>query len=251
MAAVSVLEPSSMGLPRQAALEIERLEKGLEASREGRRLLAETFGVERRSGRLKGEPVEFRHGPPPALVFDVDRLSSLTETEFLLLHGRELARAAVGAPPEVVEGELSARARQLRLALDLCEADPALSKRMREIAKIPPGEPEPPARRGEVGRAARGLALVAKDPGEFFDWVERDLDPSRERFALYELEDYDARHAGEAPSGRRRRRAVAEAAARLRQGGGLVRAREAVAGFDGTEAAELSLRARKWLNSSR
>lgn len=207
-------QPASTGLSVPETAALAALEKTLEACEEGRRLQAETLGVERRAQGLGGDPIAYVSGPAPYLAFDFGRLKRLDPYDAALLLARERARAALRVPPEIVEGELAAAERELLFALELARADPEFSRRLRE----------PPDPASELARAARGLALAARNPKEFFRWVEGGLTVGPRRVKLSELEEPVE---------------------------GLARAREALSGFNARGGAELSRRARRWLRAPR
>lgn len=249
---VVAVAPWSTAVPDATKKEIARLEEGLKRSETGRRLMAETLDVERRAAELPGDAVAYREEPRPHLAFDLAGLERTKELEFQLLLARELARAALRLPLRLLETELAARQRELEVALDLCAADPELSRRLRSLSKSEPEGTAPPPGRTEQGRVARGLALVARDPQAFYDWVERGLPEDENRVALWEAVDFDARHPGDdGKTGRIRRRIVSAFASSMRKSGGFSRAKEALSGLETREADLLSRRARKWLNSSR
>ncbi|MBI3553915.1 MAG: hypothetical protein HY077_15575 [Elusimicrobia bacterium] len=276
-------EPQSMkplysGVPDAAAKEIKRLEADMAKTLTGRRLLAETDGVERRgavAGLLGTDAVRCLRGPKPVLVYDLGRLSSTREWEFELAYARALAKAALAIPLDLPEADMAAAQEELSFALDKAKLDPTFSSKLHQQANAMRAKLEstlrleaeapypPPTPFEELARAAFHLALFERGPDEFYWAVERGLPESPERVRLTDLEDFSARYgptfAAEEPAdripyvrvgGRRYPKALWTAARSLVESGGLKRIQESLAGFEGGPAQQLQERIKKWLSKS-
>lgn len=269
---MAVLEAAlAAALSTATVVELGRVENLMSQSPTARRLLAETSMVPR--GEAPGEAVRW-HREKNVLLFDTRRLSKLTEFELQLALSRELARASVGLPLEIVEAEMAAYQEELAVAVEL--SDPRLKKAVKAMEKTvavlrsthrwqrqklgmdvdrmsPVALPA-----NEVERIAYLLVLFRLDPMEMYWGVERGRNWPDAAARAPELEDFLQIHAGmplpaadpDAPyvrlKGRRYRPGLVNAARRLQELGGLVRLREALGAFETRPVEELRTKVNDW-----
>jgi hypothetical protein len=269
----SALAPLYETIPEPAEREIGIREEGMRRALEGRRLLVETQGVARRSvvtGLSGVDAVRFMRLPKPTLVFDLERLQKVSAWEFELAFARELAKAGMDIPLELPELEMAARQKELVFALDKAAQAADFSKALKSVfyaaqkrlERLQGEGPElypPPTPAGELDRAGFYLALIEKDPDQFYWSVERDGSWSPGMVRLTELEDFMTRYgptfaqARACPGtpyvrmGDRRYPARLLKAARASiEPGGMARIKSSLGGFEEGPAQILQERVKKW-----
>ena len=247
----------------------------------GRRLLAAAGDVpiESREVPPGGPAIAFLAGEHPVIGVDPRRAKPFTRVEWELALARERARAFKDAGVRLVESEQAAEQLVAEYALDRYavsdEFRRAMSKaarRVRAVERVRKSDVE--LAEGEVSfkdlplpprdpdLEAELLARFADDPHELYWVVEHRLLRAPDAVRLSELEtflwayaeklermDCPARGRYCTLEGRLIRRELAAAAKAANAGGGLDRAREGLAGFQGQAAAKLRERARAWLKN--
>jgi hypothetical protein len=258
-------------LSSATVVELGRLESLMAGSSTARRLLAETSGVRR--GEASGEAVRW-HREKNVLLFDSRKLKRLTEFEAQLAFSRELARASIGLPLEVVEAEMAAYQEELAVAVELSE--PRLKRAVKvmekTVASLRSSHRWQRERLGlnadrsvpldlpgnEVDRIAYLLVLFRIDPMEMYWAVEKGRPWTDAAVRAAELEDFLTLHAGQrlpvagedVPyiriNGRRYRPGLVAAARRLQELGGLARLRESLGSFETRPIDELRAKVNAW-----
>jgi len=251
------------GVPAESQKEFARLEESMKRAESGRRLLTMTEKLPRRAG--DGPVVVYRQGPP-RLVFDTRLARRVGEWEFQLELARELYMATSDLPIETPDERVAARFAQLRFAVELAREDAPFSRALwtafesqRRWLDAAPPRPAPP--RGEVGKAARLLALFHREPEDFIKEAEADLvGPDAIRLSALAdfMEAHGPRYEGalEGPhfarlKGRLYRRQLLEAARAVERAGGLSVLRERLGPYDTVGAAELRKELDAWLRTMR
>lgn len=272
------LAPPYETLPDEAVRRLIRTEDAMKKTVLGRRLFVETAHVPRlaaMTGFSGGEAVKLLRLPKPTLVFDPRRVPPGTlEWEFELAFARELSKAAMDIPLELMDAELAARQQTLEFALQKAEVDPAFARRLKPFAaaalKRLESLPEddralypPPTPPGELERASFYAALFSRSPEQFYWAVERDTTWPAAMVRLAEMEDFLARRGTKLSEARlipgtpyilagglRYPARFLEAAKPLLLIGGAAHAREALGQYDAAAALDLKQRLAAWLAKS-
>ena len=260
---------------------IVAVDRAMATVESGRRLQAGAGDVpiEPRELPPNGPPVAFLAGEHPVIGVDARRAKALTLIEWELALARERARAAEDPGLRLIECEQAAEQRVLEYTLDRYAASDefrrALAKSLKRtgaVGRVRAADVE--LAEGEVSfkdlslpsrdpdLEAELLARFADDPKEFYWAVEKHLLRAPDAVRLSELEtflwayaeklggiDCQSRARYCTLEGRLIRPELAAAAKAASAGGGLDRAREGLAGFQGEAATKLQGRARAWLKN--
>lgn len=262
--------------------DLDGLEAGLRKTLAGRRLLAETSDVPRRSRALQGETFSFQRGRPSCLYVDAEELKKrpleasrlLWPWEFELILARELAKASLALPIELPEGEMAAIQLELGYAVERAQGDNAFSQRLKEALGLMRGRAASsslqlvvasplaltPLPKSELEKVAFYILLFRRDEEEFYWAVERSRRWGQDFVRQTELEDFielRGRDLDALPrefqspyvriAGRRYPAALPRAARELIEAGGLPRLHEALDSFETTRSKELKAKIDGWL----
>jgi hypothetical protein len=254
---------------------LAQVARAMSATETGRRLLAVTSEMPvRELARQPGAPVRFALSPEPGLIVDSERAQALTTLDFEALFVRARTLAAARIPVDLADAELLAHQTVLEYALDKAAVDPAFLASLRratakarervesrrKLAERAPDLFPGPRPEGTLARIAFDLFVFSEDPYLFYEAVLGSAEPSSERVALSELEDFLALHGGRLDAVRfvaRGRLAlagdgvypgrVARAALAVRDAEGLSRLREGLGLFRSTGREALTRRINRWI----
>ncbi|OGR86657.1 MAG: hypothetical protein A3J74_10210 [Elusimicrobia bacterium RIFCSPHIGHO2_02_FULL_57_9] len=281
---LSAAEPPGFALLPEAALDLERLEQGLAKTWAGRRLLAQTQEVSRRSRPLNGELFAYQRLSTPTLFIDADQLNKLVRQaserlglwEFELMLVRELAKAGLAIALEMPEVEMAAVQSQLEYALERAQGDAEFSQRLKDSLRLMRRRADAaamhlviasplaltPLPQKEMDKAAFYLILFRRDEDEFYAAVERSRRWSVDAVRLTELEDFIELHGRQLQTlpqelkvpyvrinGRRYPTGLVRAARFLPSAGGLARLHEAFDFLETRRRMELKAKLKAWLGA--